>query len=125
MAEIENTQPNRDELMAMAEQAARENNKQGARMMFRQVLAEDPDNERALLWMVKLAANPGERRKWLERVVAVNPDNAQAQQALQKIEYRSSSSRNRLLFRLLAGAYVVAVLVIAIFMLVSISQQTL
>ena len=121
-AEFDTNQPSRDELMSMAEQAARSNQQQGARMMFRQVLAEDPDNERALLWMVKLASNPGERRKWLQRVLDVNPDNQQARQAFDKIQYRADASRNRLLFRLLAGAYVFVVLVVAVIMLISIGQ---
>lgn len=123
MAAFDSNEPNRDELLAMAEQAARTDQKQGARMMFRQVLAEDANNERALLWMVKLSASKEERRKWLERVLEVNPENEQARQALEKIAYKSNAARNRLLFRLGAGAYVIVLLLVTLLMLLSISSQ--
>lgn len=106
--------PNREELLRMAIGTAQSGNTDAARVMFRQVLSEDRRNERALMWMAKLAENKAERRQWLTRVVEVNPQNAAAQSALKKIDYRSSASDNRtiLIFGVIAGIMIVLALVI-------------
>ena len=73
-----NPGPNREQLLQMAIASAKKGNADGARMMLRQILSEDRRNERALLWMAKVARNKKERLEWLERVLDVNPDNEQA-----------------------------------------------
>lgn len=90
--------PNREELLGMAIQSARQGNKQGARVMLRQVLDEDPKNERAMLWMAKTANSQTERQQWLEHVLEVNPDNATARQALDQMTYSKEAAENRKLF---------------------------
>ncbi len=90
--------PNREELLSMAIQSARQGNKQGARVMLRQVLDQDRRNERAMLWMAKTSNSQTERQQWLERVLEVNPDNPTAQKALAKMTYSKEAAENRKLF---------------------------
>jgi thioredoxin-like negative regulator of GroEL len=103
--------PNREELLQLAIRAAQNGNRESARVMFRQVLSEDRDNERALMWMAKLATSRSERRQWLQRVVQVNPLQQSARDALRRMDYKSSARDNRVL--LFYG--VIAVLLVVIF----------
>ncbi len=101
--------PNREELLQMAIRAAKAGNREGARVMFRQILGEDRRNERAMMWMAKLASTKAERRQWLQRVVAVNPDNDSAKSSLRKMAYSSKAKDNRVLivFGVVAGVLIV------------------
>lgn len=115
-------QPNREELLQMGIRAAKSGNNDGARLFFEQVLNQDKRNERAMMWMAKLSASDrAERKKWLERVLEVNPDNDGARDALKKIAYRRSASENRtlLMFGVVAGVLVVLAVVVVIFLLLS------
>ncbi|MEL6148298.1 MAG: hypothetical protein AAFV33_20585 [Chloroflexota bacterium] len=104
--------PNREELMKMAVRSAKQGNKDGARVMFRQVLEQDAKNERAIMWLAKLSNSPTERKTWLERALAVNPDNDTASEALAKMEHNREERENRTLITY--GTYVVgAVLLFA------------
>ncbi len=109
-------QPNREELLQMAIRSAKAGNKEGARVMFRQVLSEDKRNERAMIWMAQIATTKAERKQWLERVISINPDNDQARQALKKIAYKRSSRENRtlLIFGVVAGVLLVLLLVVVV-----------
>src|SRR5664279_448836 len=89
--------PNREELLQMAISAARGGNKRPARLMFEQVLKQDKDNERAMMWLAKLAESNAERREWLTRVLNVNPNNDTARNALKKMAYKRSARDNRTL----------------------------
>ena len=55
--------PNREELLQLAIRAAKEGNVDSARMMFDQILAQDKKNERAMMWMAKLAEKKSERKQ--------------------------------------------------------------
>jgi len=83
-------------------------------MMFDQILAQDKKNERAMMWMAKLAEKKSERKQWLDRVLAINPDNETARQALQKMAYSRSANENRtlLIFGMIAGVLIVLALVL-------------
>lgn len=105
--------PNREQLLQMAVQSAKQGNKQGAKVMLRQILDEDPRNERAMMWMAKISTAPTERKQWLERVLQVNPENEVAQQALEKLSYDKSASENRKLF-FFGGVAAVALMLIII-----------
>jgi lipopolysaccharide biosynthesis regulator YciM len=109
-------QPNREQLLKMAIQAARNQQSDGARVMFSQVLKDDPRNERAMMWMAKLAGSQNERTKWLQRALKVNPKNTQAKAALNKIERRAASSDNQTL--LIAGAVLSVLITIVIVVIV-------
>jgi len=110
-------QPNREELLQMGIRAAKDGNNDGARIFFEQVLSQDKRNERATMWMAKIAGdNKAERKKWLERTLEINPDNAQARDALKKMAYVRSASENRtlLMFGMVVGVLIVLALVVVI-----------
>lgn len=113
--------PNREELLRLAINAAQQGNKEGARTLFERVLNEDRRNERALMWMAKLADNKQERIKWLNYVLRVNPDNEQARDALRKMQYRSAAKENRtvLIFGMILGVLVILGVVIVVFILIT------
>jgi thioredoxin-like negative regulator of GroEL len=108
--------PDREQLLKMAITSAKQGNKQAARMMFQQVLASDPRNERAMMWMGSLADTTEEQNQWMQRVLAVNPLNEQAAEILRKQQYKKKAKENRtlLLFGVLAGVLIVLLLVVLI-----------
>ncbi len=108
--------PNREELLQLAINAARGGNKRPARLMFEQVLKEDKGNERAMMWLAKIADSKAERREWLQRVLHVNPNNEQARQALKSIAYKKSAKDNRVLltFGVLAAVLIILAVVIVL-----------
>jgi hypothetical protein len=89
--------PNREELLKMAIRSAGAGNKDAARTLFRQILGEDPRNERALLWMAKLAETKTERKQWLDAVLEIDPDNEIARKTLKSMAYTKSRKQNRTL----------------------------
>ncbi len=112
-------QPNREELIQMGIRAAKAGNRDAARIAFEQVLSQDKKNERSMMWMAKLAESKAERKKWLDRVLLINPDNEAAKDALKQIAYRRSSKENRtlLIFGMVAGVLAVLAVVIVVFVL--------
>ncbi len=110
----ESSQPNREELLNMAIRSARDGNTESARVMLRRVLSEDRRNERAMLWMAQIATTQAERRKWLERVLEVNPDNAKARTTLNRMSYKRAARENRtlLIFGMIVGVLVVLLVVV-------------
>ena len=110
-------QPNREELLQMGIRAAKDGNNDGARMFFEQVLNQDKRNERAMMWMAKIATdNKAERKKWLEKTLEINPDNLQAREALKKMAYVRSAGENRtlLIFGIVVGVLIVLAIVVFI-----------
>ncbi|MBZ0296133.1 MAG: tetratricopeptide repeat protein [Anaerolineae bacterium] len=114
-------EPNREELLQMAIRTAKAGNREGARVMLRQVLSEDKRNERAIMWMAKISSSKGERRQWLERALEINPDNGQAKATLKKMQYRRSARENRtlLIFGVVVGVLVVLLIVVVVAIIVS------
>jgi len=108
--------PNREELLQMGIRAAKAGNKDAARLAFEQILAQDRKNERAMMWMAKIADTTPERKQWLERVLSLNPDNEAARSALQKITYQRSAKENRtlLIFGVIAGVLIIVAVVIVL-----------
>ena len=113
----ESQAPNREELLQMAINAARAGNKKPTRLMFEQVLKQDKNNERAMMWLAKIADTKAERREWLERVVRVNPNNDQARDALKSMAYRKSAKDNRVL--LIFGVVAVVLIVLAVVLVIA------
>lgn len=103
--------PNREQLINMAISSAKKGQKKGARMMLQKVLTEDKRNERAMLWMAKLASNKKDKRKWLNRILDVNPDNETALQAIEKMNYEDAADRNRAIYRIIVVTGVLVILV--------------
>ena len=115
----ESAQPNREQLLQMAVTTAKAGNRDGARVMLRQVLSEDRRNERAMLWMAKVARSSKERRQWLKRVLDVNPDNEVARKQIKRMDYQTSAQQNRILlvFGVVAGVLFVLLLVVVVALL--------
>jgi Tfp pilus assembly protein PilF len=112
--------PNREELLQLAINAAQAGNKDSARVMFRQVLNEDPRNERAMMWLAKLAESRAERREWLTRVLQVNPRQQSARDALRRMDYKRSARDNRVLvFYGLIATLLVIIGIVAVFLVLS------
>lgn len=116
----ESQTPNREELLQMAINAARAGNKKPARLMFEQVLKQDKNNERAMMWMAKIADTKAERREWLQRVVNVNPNNDQARDALKSMAYKKSARDNRVL--LIFGVVAAVLIILAVVIVIAIAS---
>ncbi len=112
-----NQEANNEELLQMAIRAAKSGQKDGARMMFRQVYDRNRRNETALMWLAKLSKDKKERREWMERILEINPDNAAAQKAIKQIVYKKQASDNRTLVLFGGLAVVMFVVVIVIFLI--------
>ncbi len=52
------------------------------RAILAEILASDGNNVTALLWMTEVAATPEEVRRYLKRVLAIDPNNAPARKGL-------------------------------------------
>jgi TolB protein len=79
---------NSDELqnkLRTAIEAARAGDRDRARRLLEQVLAEDDSSEVAWLWMASVVNTIPERRSSLERVLEINPGNERALEALQRL----------------------------------------
>jgi Tfp pilus assembly protein PilF len=113
--------PNREAMLQMAIRAAKEDNIDSARMMFEQVLAQDKRNERALIWMAKLAESKSERKEWLQKVLKANPKNEVARAELNRLSYSSSAKQNRILlmFGLVIGILIVLAVVFVAFLVLT------
>jgi len=118
VAKTPDNSPNREELFNMAVNAAKNKQRKPARMMFQRILNEDPKNERVMMWLAKIAPNPEQRRKWLERVVDLNPRNETAIKILDDMDVKETVARNRLYLRIGVGTYVAVVLVASVFILI-------
>lgn len=116
MANFEN-QPNKEELIKMGIQAARNDQRQAARMMFEQVLDQDEDHVRALMWMAKISTTPEDRAHWLHRVLEVDPDNKTAHKVLGRMEQGEDAERNKLFLQLAVGAYMFLLPVVMLFVI--------
>lgn len=113
--------PNREDLLQLAISAAKRGDKESARMMFNQILAGDKNNERALMWMAKLADSRDEMAIWLNRTLAVNPNNQTAIDTLAKMKNKSSARDNRLLvlFGVIVGVLIVLLLIVLIVLIIA------
>lgn len=106
--------PNREQLINMAIRSAKQGQRKAARMMLQKVLAEDKRNERAMIMMAKLASSDKDKRKWYNRTLQVNQDNAAALDGIAKLDYEDAAARNRALYRIIVGSGVAIVIVISV-----------
>ena len=81
-------EPDIQQLMRDAITAAREGDKERARILFEEIVAQDPQNEKAWFWLASVAETDEERRVYLGNVVQINPNNERAQALLAKLEAR-------------------------------------
>lgn len=108
--------PNREQLLQMAITTAKQGNRNAAKLMFRRVLSEDKNNERAMMWMAKFADTKAERRVWLQRVLSVNPNNDIARETLERLKYRRTARDNRvlLIFGVLAAVLIILGIIVVL-----------
>ncbi|MCS6837023.1 MAG: hypothetical protein NZ750_13525 [Anaerolineae bacterium] len=85
-----------NDLNALLQQAiasAKRGERTLARQQLEQVIARDEDNELAWIWLAGVVNTPRERRVCLERVLAINPRNQRARQALEQLSAQESGRR--------------------------------
>jgi tetratricopeptide (TPR) repeat protein len=73
----------------MGIQYFKEGNKTGALQIFLQVLEREPNNEIAWLWLAACVDKPEQKRDCFHKVLAINPNNANAQKALAELELQT------------------------------------
>jgi hypothetical protein len=66
-------------------QAAQSGNKAIARAILEQVVEQAPENELAWIWLASVVETTAERRDCLQKVLAINPNNERARQALTRL----------------------------------------
>ncbi|MBN1679330.1 MAG: tetratricopeptide repeat protein [Anaerolineae bacterium] len=89
--------PNLEQLIQLGIQTAKQGNLQNARMIFQQVLDEDKKNERAWLLMARVAENRVDRQRYIQTVLNINPNNADAQRLWRAEQKKRQSSNSQVL----------------------------
>ena len=84
--------PDLEQLLNLGKNTLKSGNRQGAKMMFEQVLAVDKRNERAWLYLASQADTEVERRRLLETVIDINPGNVKAQRYLRDLDQATTST---------------------------------
>src|SRR5476649_1021726 len=69
---------NLEDMMQLGANSAKAGNKDSARMIFKQVLSIDKRHVSAWLWMASLAEDTLDRRRYLETVLKLSPNNPTA-----------------------------------------------
>ncbi len=80
------------ELLRLAIQAATAGDRNRAYLLLRRVIASDPSNEVAWLWLVAVAEQPREARIALRRVEQLNPNHPKLPEARHWLEARLSAT---------------------------------
>jgi tetratricopeptide (TPR) repeat protein len=114
--------PNLEDLLRLGISSAKAGRRENARVIFRQVIEQDRRNERAWLWLASVEDNPLERRRILQTVLEINPNNANARKLLTAMDKAVSDSERRSItlgIRILIG--VLALIALAILILVIIT----
>lgn len=78
-------------LIEQGVEAARQGDPVRADRFFKAVLEKDPEHEEAWLWRAAVAEGPDDAEAYLERVLAMNPDNFRAQAGLRWARERMES----------------------------------
>ncbi|MDX1995526.1 MAG: hypothetical protein SF029_24290 [bacterium] len=71
---------------------AKRGDRKAARLILEEVIDADKNNERAWMWLASVVDTLNERRLCLERVIAINPGNTRAQEALRQLEATTKAS---------------------------------
>jgi len=110
----ESKNPNLEDLLRLGARTAKAGNKDNARVIFQKVLDADKRNERAWLWMAALSDSSIERRRYLQTVLNINPNNATAQKQLKALDQNVKKTESQ---SLRLGIFIVLILVIALVVL--------
>ena len=81
-----------DQLLQMGINTAKDGNKEGAKVILKQVIQKDKRNDRAWTWLAFVEDDPIQRRRYLQNAVRINPGNRAAQEALGKIEAKEQKA---------------------------------
>ncbi|MCB0162866.1 MAG: thermonuclease family protein [Anaerolineae bacterium] len=73
--------------------AIKAGNKEKGRKLLADILQADLENETAWLWMSSVANSDEERRRYLKRVLEINPDNASAQRGLAMLKQKQAQAK--------------------------------
>lgn len=82
-------------MLDQAIQAAKSKDRDTARRLLAQVVKEEPNNETAWTWLVYCAKSTSERKRYLEKVLEINPANLEAQEALEKLEKKAKAAKEK------------------------------
>lgn len=115
---------NTEELFNMAVVAAKQGQRSGARVMFRQILEQDKRNIRAMMYLAKLAGADKERTAWLNRILEIRPGYEPAEEMVARLARNKQVTRNRRLFHLAIGTYAVLLIAIAAFLMIQAASWT-
>ena len=107
----ETKNPNLEDLLRLGVRTAKAGNREGARVIFQQVLDTDKRNEIAWLWMASLAENNIDRRRFLETVLKINPGNTTASKQLGQMNQAVKRSEGA---SVRTGIILLAVLILAL-----------
>lgn len=111
---------NLENLMQLGINAARNGNKEAAKGIFNQVLNADRRNERAWLWLAAVEEDQTQRRRILQTVLSINPNNQKAQELLNAMD-RAIELSERASMRfgiLLIIGLVIVLIVIGVFVFI-------
>jgi len=114
--------PNLENLLQMGITAAKEGNKDGARLLLRQVIEQDRKNERAWFWMASVAESSEKRQQYLEAVLKINPHHQAAKKQLTKMANRRSNAEQRTLQVGIVVVLMVAVVSLLLFLVVVLAK---
>jgi tetratricopeptide (TPR) repeat protein len=81
-----------EQLLREGISAAQAGQKEQARQLLLQVIAEDEEQESAWLWLSDLVDDPEEKQICLENVLALNPGNTAAQDGLRRLREQDPAS---------------------------------
>src|SRR5437763_11066294 len=84
-----------DDLLAKGKQAATSGQKDLAREYLGRVVQADPRNEEAWLWLSGVANSLPMMKTCLERVLTLNPNNAQAREGMAWVQQREQQMAAR------------------------------
>jgi len=79
-------------VLQQAIQAIQSGDNATAQHLLRQLLALEPNNDQAWLWLAICLPDPEKQRFCLQKALSIRPDNLQARQALQQLESRLASA---------------------------------
>jgi hypothetical protein len=122
VASGESNVPNLEDLLRLGITTAKAGNKEGARVIFQQVIANDKRNERAWLWLASVEDSPIERRRILQTVLEMNPNNANAIKLLAAMDHVVASGEKQSMIigiRILIGLVVLIAIIGVFVMLIS------
>ena len=102
--------PNLEDLMRLGVASAKAGNRDNARVIFQQVLSSDKRNIGAWLWMAALAEDSIDKRRYLETVLKLSPDNATAKKQLSMLDNAITRGENA---SVRLGIFIVVIFIVA------------